>query len=310
MSLLALIAALLLEQVVPLSSRQFLYHWPAAYVDFFRQHFDAGQNTHGRIAWVLAVVPLLALLWLLYAVLLAQHAVFALAFSVLVLYLCMGFRQFSHYFTDIHQALRDNDLSLARGLLNEWTGKSCSDLNPQEVARFTIEQALLASHRHVFGVVFWFVVCMMLGMGPLGAVLYRLATFTANRWRGEDEETSVFGTFAQQACRVLEWLPLRLTAASFAIVGNFEDTIFCWRTQAAEWPVPDEGILLASGAGALGIKLGQTIVLDDQPVYRPELGSGDTVDIDHLQSAVGLVWRTLVFWLVMLLLLTGAHLLG
>ena len=120
----------------------------------------------------------------------------------------------------------------------------------------------------------------------------------------------MFGTFAQQACRVLEWLPLRLTAASFAIVGNFEDTIFCWRTQAAEWPVPDQGILLASGAGALGIKLGQTIVLDDQPVYRPELGSGDTVDIDHLQSAVGLVWRTLVFWLVMLLLLTGAHLLG
>ena len=310
MSLLALIAALLLEQVVPLSSRQFLYHWPAAYVDFFRQHFDAGQNTHGRIAWVLAVVPLLALLWLLYAVLLAQHAVFALAFSVLVLYLCMGFRQFSHYFTDIHQALRDNDLSLARGLLNEWTGKSCSDLNPQEVARFTIEQALLASHRHVFGVVFWFVVCMMLGMGPLGAVLYRLATFTANRWRGEDEETSMFGTFAQQACRVLEWLPLRLTASSFAIVGNFEDTIFSWRTQAAEWPEPDEGILLASGAGALGVKLGETLVLDDQPVYRPELGSGDAVDIDHLQSAVGLVWRTLVFQLIILMMLTVANLLG
>jgi len=310
MSLLALIAALLLEQVVPLSSRQFLYHWPAAYVDFFRQHFDAGQQRHDRIAWVLAVVPLLALLWLLYAVLLAQHAVFALAFSVLVLYLCMGFRQFSHYFTDIHQALRDNDLSLARGLLNEWTGKSCSDLNPQEVARFTIEQALLASHRHVFGVVFWFVVCMMLGMGPLGAVLYRLATFTANRWRGEDEETSMFGTFAQQACRVLEWLPLRLTASSFAIVGNFEDTIFCWRTQAAEWPEPDEGILLASGAGALGVKLGQTIVLDDQPVYRPELGSGDAVDIEHLQSAVGLVWRTLVFQLIILMMLTVANLLG
>jgi len=310
MSLLALIAALLLEQVVPLSSRQFLYHWPAAYVDFFRQHFDAGQQRHGHIAWVLAVVPLLALLWLLYAVLLAQHAVFALAFSVLVLYLCMGFRQFSHYFTDIHQALRDNDLSLARGLLNEWTGKSCSDLNPQEVARFTIEQALLASHRHVFGVVFWFVVCMMLGMGPLGAVLYRLATFTANRWRGEDEETSMFGTFAQQACRVLEWLPLRLTASSFAIVGNFEDTIFCWRTQAAEWPEPDEGILLASGAGALGVKLGQTIVLDDQPVYRPELGSGDAVDIEHLQSAVGLVWRTLVFQLIILMMLTVANLLG
>ncbi len=310
MSLLALIAALLLEQVVPLSSRQFLYHWPAVYVDFFRQHFDAGQHTHGRIAWVLAVLPLLVLLWLLYAVLLAQHAVIAWVFSLLVLYLCMGFRQFSHYFTDIRQALRDNDLIRARQLLSEWTGKSCNDLNPEEVARLTIEQALLASHRHVFGVVFWFVICMMLGVGPLGAVLYRLATFIASRWRGEDEETSVFGTFAQQACRVLEWLPLRLTASSFAIVGNFEDTIYCWRTQAAEWPEPDEGIILASGAGALGVKLGETLVLDEQPVYRPELGSGDAVDIDHLQSAVGLVWRTLVFQLIILMMLTVANLLG
>ena len=310
MSLLALIAALLLEQVVPLSSRQFLYEWVPAYVKFFRERFDAGERSHGRIAWLLAVLPPLALVWLLYAMLLARHAVFAWAFSVLVLYLSMGFRQFSHYFTDIHQALRDNDLTLARELLSEWTGKSCNDLNPEEVARYTIEQALLASHRHVFGVIVWFVIFMLLGLGPLGAVLYRLAAFIAAQWRGEDEETSVFGTFAQQACRVLEWLPLRLTAASFAIVGNFEDTIFCWRTQAAEWPVPDQGILLASGAGALGVKLGETLVLDDQPVYRPELGSGDAVDIDHLQSAVGLVWRTLVFWLVMLLLLTGAHLLG
>lgn len=310
MSLLALIVALLLEQVVPLSSRHFLYQWPAAYVDFFRRHFDAGQRTHGRIAWLLAVLPLLLLLWLLYAVLLAQHTFVAWAFSLLVLYLCMGFRQFSHYFTDIHQALRDNDLTLARELLGEWTGKSCNDLNPEEVARFTIEQALLASHRHVFGVIFWFVMCMMLGMGPLGAVLYRLATFIGNRWRGEDEEVKAFGTFAQQACRVLEWLPLRLTASSFAIVGNFEDTIYSWRTQAAEWPVPDEGIILASGAGALGVKLGETLVLDDQPVYRPELGSGDDVDTDHMQSAVGLVWRTLVFQLIILMMLTVANLLG
>jgi len=52
------------------------------------------------------------------------------------------------------------------------------------------------------------------------------------------------------------------------------------------------------------------MVLDDQPVYRPDLGSGEEVDTEHMQSAIGLAWRTLVFWLLMLLLLTGAHLLG
>lgn len=310
MSLLALIVALLLEQVAPLSSRQSINNVLLAYADSFRQRFDAGQYAHGRIAWLLAVLPPLLLLWLLYAVLQAQHVFIAWLFSLLVLYLCMGFRQFSHYFTDIHKALRDNDLALARQLLGEWTGRSCNDLNPEEVARYTIEQALLASHRHVFGVVFWFVLFMMLGMGPLGAVLYRLTHFLAARWRGDDEEGAAFGAFAQQASHLLEWLPLRLTAGSFAIVGNFEDTVYCWRTQAAEWPEPEAGILLASGAGALGIRLGQTLLLDDHPVYRPELGTGDAVDIDHMQSAVGLVWRTLVFQLIMLLLLTVANLLG
>lgn len=309
MSLLSLIAALLLEQLHPLSSRKYLLTWLGAYSQYFRDRLDAGERSHGRIAWLLAVLLPLLLIWALYTILLAKHAVFAWAFSVLVLYLTMGFRQFSHYFTDIHLALQENDLQQARQLLSEWTGKSCNELNPQEVAKLAIEQALLASHRHVFGVIVWFIIFMALGLGPLGAMLYRLTTFISERWK-VTEEGSGFGIFAGQMCRLLEWLPLRLTAASFAIVGNFEETIHCWRSQAAEWPEPDEGIVLASGAGALGIKLGQTLVLDEQPIYRPDLGSGEAVDIEHMQSAIGLAWRTLVFWLVMLLLLTGVHWLG
>lgn len=309
MSLLSLIAALLLEQLHPLSSRKYLLTWLEDYTQYFRERFDAGERSHGRIAWLLAVLVPTGLIWAVYCILFARHPVFAWAFSVLVLYLTMGFRQFSHYYTDINLALQDNDLNQARALLSEWTGKSCNELNPQEVARLTIEQALLASHRHVFGVIVWFVIFMVLGMGPVGAMLYRLGTFISGRWKAT-EEGSDFGTFAQQMCRVLEWLPLRLTASSFAIVGNFEDTIYSWRTQAGEWPEPEQGIVLASGAGALGIKLGQTLVLDDQPVYRPDLGSGEEVDIEHMQSAIGLVWRTLVFWLLLLLLMTGAHLLG
>lgn len=310
MSLLSLIAALLLEQLHPLSSRKYLHAWLGDYAQYFRSRFDAGEHSHGRIAWLLAVMLPLLLIWALYCILLSKHAVFAWAFSVLVLYLTMGFRQFSHYFTDINLALRDNDLHQARALLGEWTGRSCNELDPQEVARLSIEQALLASYRHVFGVIVWFVIFMMLGMGPVGAMLYRLATFIGARWNKDQEEGSDFGTFARRMCHMLDWLPLRLTAGSFAIVGNFEDTIYSWRTQAAEWPEPDEGIVLASGAGALGIKLGKTLVLDDQPVFRPDLGNGEEVDAEHMQSAIGLAWRTLVFWLLMLLLLTGANLLG
>jgi adenosylcobinamide-phosphate synthase len=124
MSLFALIVALLLEQLHPLSSRKQLYGWLIAYVNFFHQHFNTGEHRHGKIAWLLAVLPLLAgavALFLLFYH--AAHPVFAWAFNVLVLYLTMGFRQFSHYFTDIHQALRENKLEEARNILSRWCGK-------------------------------------------------------------------------------------------------------------------------------------------------------------------------------------------
>ncbi|HXU93033.1 MAG TPA: CobD/CbiB family protein [Gallionella sp.] len=312
MSLFALIAALILEQFQPLSSQKYLHGWLSGYVNFFQHHFNAGEFRHGKIAWMLAVLPLLVGVVVLYWLMYRAHPVFAWALDVLVLYLTMGFRQFSHYFTDIHKALRDNELDKARSLLSEWRGVPSHELNAEEVARVTIEEALVASHRNVFGVIVWFVLFSALGLGgAAGALLYRLGQFLCARWGGEDAaELGEFGGFARQASYLLEWLPLRLTAATFAIVGDFEDTAYCWRTQAASWPDPEAGILLASGAGALGVRLGMPIPQGGLPLDRPELGIGDEADADFMQSTVGLVWRSVVFWIILLLLLTLANLLG
>lgn len=307
MSLLSLIFALLVEQLRPLSSRGYLPAWLRAYADFFQRNFNAGETVHGQVAWIIATLFPVVGSAVLYWLLAAQHPVFAWAFCVLVLYLTMGFRQFSHYFTDIHKALRQNDLAQARSLLSAWREQPCDELNAEEVVRLTIEEALLATHRNVFAVVVWFVIFMMLGLGPSGAILYRLARFLNNRWSEQNNvEPESFGKFAAQIYHWIEWLPMRLTASTFAIVGNFEDAIYCWRTQAAGWSDSEAGIVLASGAGALGVRLGMPISQSEIQVERPELGTGDTADIDFMQSAVGLVWRALVFWLIMLLLLTLA----
>ncbi|MDH4233960.1 MAG: CobD/CbiB family protein, partial [Gallionella sp.] len=293
MSLLALITALLLEQIHPLSSRKYLFGWLSNYVKFFQHHFNAGEYKQGKIAWALAVLPLLAgalaLFWLLYQ----AHPVFAWAFNVLVLYLTMGFRQFSHYFTDIHRAMRADKLDEARALLTKWRGIPSHELNAEEVMRVTIEEALIASHRNVFGVIVWFVLFSAAGLGgAAGALLYRLGQFLRKHWAdvraSEQDELfgDQFGGFARKAFYFLEWLPIRLTAMTFAIVGNFEDTVYCWRTQAASWPDPEAGILLASGAGALGVRLGMPLTQGGLPLDRPELGIGDEADADFMQSAV------------------------
>jgi adenosylcobinamide-phosphate synthase len=115
-----------------------------------------------------------------------------------------------------------------------------------------------------------------------------------------------FADFAKQAFVWLDWLPLRITASAFAVVGDFEDAVHCWRTQANRWPQGSSGILLASGAGAIGVRLGLPVHdelsgmgdLDD----RPELGLGEEADPDFMQSTVGLVWRSLVLGLAVLAL--------
>jgi adenosylcobinamide-phosphate synthase len=43
------------------------------------------------------------------------------------------------------------------------------------------------------------------------------------------------------------------------------------------------------------------------PDPRPEIGIGDAVEAEILPSAVGLVWRALVLWLLLVFLLSLAN---
>jgi adenosylcobinamide-phosphate synthase len=304
MSLISLIIALLLEQWRPLADREYLMSRAALYANFLQQHFNAGERQHGMIAWMLGVIPVTLAAIAVYYLLLSVSPLLALAFNVLILYVTMGFRQVGHYFTDIHLALKSGDLDKARAILGQWRGANCERLNAEEVVRLTIEEALVASYQHVFAVVFWF----MLLPGPSGAILYRLSSFLHRCWTDSgDAELALFGSFAARAFRLLDWAPARLTGIAFAVVGDFEDAAYCWRTQAAKWPDPSLGVVLASGAGAMGVRLGMPFLSELSPVDRPELGLGDEADLGFLDSTIGLVWRALVVILFILFLLAIAR---
>lgn len=307
MTLISLIIALLLEQVRPLDVARWIQAPLMRLAEALEGLLNDGQSRHGTMAWLLAVLPATLATALIHYALYRVQPLLAFAFNIGVLYLTMGFRHVSHYFTDIHLALQAGELDHARSLIGEWRGRGAERLSSGEVARLAIEEALVASHRHVFGVVFWFVVLP----GPSGAVLYRISDFLAAHWGERSEpEFGDFGRFARRAFRVIDWLPLRVTAAAFAIVGDFEDAIYCWRTQAARWSDAASGILLASGAGALGVRLGMPIYESGEITVRPELGLGDEADTDFMQSTIGLVWRTLVLCLLLLTLLGIANWVG
>jgi len=299
MGVIAIIAALLLEQWRPLNDRKAVAGALAAWTDWLERTFNAGEARHGTIAWIIAALAPVAAALAFYALLAWLSPFAALLFNIAALYLTLGFRQFSHFFTDIQSAIRDGEVERARELIGAWRGESATHRSREEVIRLAIEEAIVASHRNVFAVLFWFVVLP----GPSGAILYRMAVFLDRRWGGKGD----FGRCARKVLLLLEWPAVRLTAAAFAVVGDFEDAIYCWRTQAAAWPDPNLGIVLAAGAGALGVKLGMPLTEVEGLQPRPELGLGEAADAPFLDSAVGMLWRALVLWVFILVILTVAR---
>ena len=306
MTFLALVAALLLEQARALSPANPAYTQYRRFVGFIEHSLDAGGYQQGIVAWLVAIVPPIALVAAVELWLEATAAPIALVFDVAALYLTMGFRQFSHAYGETHAALRAGDLPKARASIGHWRNNATEQLSANECARLAIERGIVSAHRHVFGVIAWFVV-----FGAAGAVFYRLAALLSDRWAvraGADAEQ--FGRFSREVFAWCDWIPVRLTALSFAVTGDFEDALYCWRSQASAWPERSEGIVLAAGAGAIGVRLGSVIGATAALEVRPELGTGEEADAELMAAAVGLIWRALVLWVFVILLLTVASWFG
>lgn len=307
MSFFSLLAAFLLDQVRTLAADNRLLRWFRTYAQGIEENFNAGERRHGVVGWLLAVgAPVLAAL-MVYLALYHVSPLLAWALNVAVLYFTVSLRQAGTPYAAITEALKNQDLDAARTALDAWTGQAADGLTAAEIAKLAIERRLLEAHRDGFGVIAWFIVLP----GPCGALLYRLASELDRSWGARaDEEFGRFGEFARQTFAALDWLPARLTAASFAVAGDFEDAVYCWRSQALSWVPHRQGILLASGAGAIGIRLGDAVREGNSVRIRPELGTGDEPDADYMKSASGLVWRVLALWMALLLLVSLAHWVG
>ncbi len=292
-----------------MAKRDWLQHFFTPYARLLNRNFNGGKRVQGLLAWALGVLlPVLAV-GCIYYTLLNINSLIGILFGVLVLYLTLRFSNFGQRAEQIAAALKDHNIDSARQLLKEWDGQETSHYNTMQVASTSIETILARAHHGLFAPIFWFVL-----LGPAGALLYRLSHLIKLEWSKQEHlstyQNNAFSQFANQVFEWLDWLPTRITAGCFAIVGDFEDAAYCWRTQAQAWANKSLGIILASGAGALGVKLGEPLPYRGVLHFRPELGLGDEADADYLKSAVGLVWRVLILMVGLVLLLTFAHWLG
>ena len=325
MSFFAILLALVLEQARPMSAESPIYKTMAGWADWVARTLDAGVRHQAWVAWGITVLlPAVMVMLVHWMLVLSLGWLAAVLWHVALLYVTLGFRQFSHHFTAIRDALEDGDEAKARQLLAEWQQVKVGDIPRSEIVRHAIEYSMIAAHRHVFGVFFWYALMSVIGLGPVGAVVYRITEYAQSHWQRPQADgarvSNVLCEVSQRAWMAIDWLPARATALGFAIVGSFEDAMDGWRNHAQKFPEDNDGVILAATAGAINIQLGGAS-LDrassadgEENNTDPSTGGSSTpgrpAEVAHFAQVVGLVWRTVLMWLVLVALLTMANLLG
>lgn len=247
----------------------------------------------GALALALLLLPATILTWWLSQ----QLGIIGVVFSVWALYFALGHKSLHDHARPIVKALHNNDEDEARRLVGRMVSRDSSAL---DITAATTESVLENGNDGVFGALFWFVVA-----GAPGAILYRLANTMDAMWGYRNSRYQAFGWAAARFDDVLNIIPARLTAITYALLGKTRQALFCWRTQAPHWDSPNAGPVMAAGAGALGISIGGAARYLGEWHQRPLLGVGGASTGADVERALALVRHGVVLWIIVLLLISG-----
>ncbi len=209
-----------------------------------------------------------------------------------VLYITLGGRSLQEHAEQVRVDLASDNLSAARTHVSWLVSRETADLDAQNVSKACIESVLENGTDALFAPIFWFCI-----FGPAGAILYRLANTLDAMWGYRISRYLNFGRAAAKLDDALNYIPARLTALSYALVGHTRNALSCWQAQAPQWDSPNAGPVMAAGAGALNIKLGGAANYHGATELRPELGCGDLPKASDIANAQQLQRHALWLWL-------------
>ncbi len=269
--------------------------------DRLEQHFNGaaarGWRSHGVTAWCLAVLPLTLLAWLLSLLPSVGWLV-----EIVLLYLALGLRSLGEHVLPVAHALWRNDLPEARRRVGWIVSRDTTQLDEEGVARAATESVLENGSDAVFAALFWFIVA-----GAPGVVLYRLSNTLDAMWGYRNARFERFGWAAARIDDVLNYIPARLVALTYALLGRTGDSLRCWRRQAPLWDSPNAGPVMAAGAGALSVTLGGAAIYHGEVHARPTLGIGAPPMPRDIERALDLVWAGVGVWLLALSVVGWLH---
>lgn len=259
------------------------------------KRLNSRQRSAGILAWLLAVGPWVGLaIWL--------RPVAAFIVDVGLLYFALGAQSLCEHAEAIAKPLRAGRLDEARQRVGWIVSRDTRQLDESGVAKAAVESVLENGNDAIFGTLFWFAL-----LGGPGALLFRLANTLDAMWGYRSERFLQFGWAAARLDDLLNWLPARLTALSYALLGRTGQALDCWKTQAPGWDSPNAGPVMAAGAGSLGVRLGGAAIYHGQEEIRPPLGLGPAPVAADLDRAITLIRQSLRLWLAVLLLTGFIH---
>ncbi|WP_166267795.1 adenosylcobinamide-phosphate synthase CbiB [Marinobacter caseinilyticus] len=252
-----------------------------------------GQNV-ARGAWGVAmlvgapVAAALLLIWILPPAL-------EMVAEVLGLWLALSLRGLAEHARAVEYPLRAGHLVTARLQVSRMVSRQTESLDDTGVATAATESVLENGADAVFASLFWFLVA-----GLPGVVLHRTVNTLDAMWGYRNPRYLSFGRAAARLDDVLNWVPARLTAMTYALVGHSSPALRCWHTQAAAWDSPNAGPVMAAGAGALKVTLGGLATYSTGVKTRPLLGEGPAPNAFTIDRAIALVRRGVWLWMILL----------
>lgn len=287
MAFLTVAAALCLDEVLGEPRRFHPLNGFGLWANWLEAQLNRGTRLFGVLALGLALSPLLLL-----SPVFDTLGIWA---DVLVLYLCIGYKSLREHVNTVKEALLSADINTARAKLGLIVSRDTQELSADECAQANIETLLENSLDTIFASIFWFLIG-----GATAVLLHRWVNTLDALWGYKNARFKYFGWAAAHLDDVLNFIPARILALLMLIVGNSKQAVYCWRNQAKHCASPNAGVVICTGAGALGIRLSERANYQGVWHKKSTMGVGEGATAFDIPKAMELIAKCMGLLLLIL----------
>ena len=276
MALICIILGLILERTISSVTQYRSFNWFDQYSDWLIKNLP-GLGNQGSSSIIILLLPIMLLTALVQNTLDgALLDTFSTIFGLAIFLYCLGPGDLNNEIDSYLEAKENGDDDEAHKYASDIMGDNASGSPDQQIV--DVMQAILYhANDRFFAVIFWFVV-----LGPFGALLYRLTSYTKIH-----STNLTLNSAAKRLQGILAWAPAHLVAIGYALTGNYEGASTGFREKKKYDDLCESNYytLLAAGMGALR-----------------DCAPGE--ETSCIVSTRGLVLRALVVWLAVIAGLT------